>query len=123
MKVFSGQDTHSFPFKSLIQSHQIANQERCGGAGNRDQGLLFELYFRQRCGAAMPRSSRHRSHKHSSRDATDYSDSEDDSGSRESRGGAEESDARAKDSGLSERRSLRTFTAPEKGTTSRTIAP
>lgn len=53
----------------------------------------------------MPRSSRHKSSKHSSRDTRDYSDSEDDSGLRERRGGGVEGGSRvSKDSGSSEKR-------------------
>ncbi|OWM79636.1 hypothetical protein CDL15_Pgr023048 [Punica granatum] len=53
----------------------------------------------------MPRSSRHKSSKHSSRDARDFSDSDDESGSRDRRGGGEDGGARvSKDSGFSEKR-------------------
>lgn len=53
----------------------------------------------------MPRSSRHKSSRHSSRGLRDYSDSDEESGSRERRGVREEGVSRvSKDSGLSGKR-------------------
>ncbi|GAV66206.1 hypothetical protein CFOL_v3_09716 [Cephalotus follicularis] len=54
----------------------------------------------------MPRSSRHKSSKHSSRDARDYSDSEKDSSLKDRKGKEEITARAAKESGFSEKRKL-----------------